>query len=239
MTDPLASARARAQALLAGGGDVIHQLGRRAGAHSASALAELDRISLASSELMEASTRLVPLISSFKRSRGRRKWWHWFTGEQLEQEVFFAETQQEIQALAARGEQARIHLLDMIAALESQRVLMSKELALLETDIAAGQLLLTPGQAQACRQAGLDAEGLSRLSRRVANLEASAVATRLTQAQYKVAVTHANAVVDRFAEIYTLLLPIWEQAMGFELFARRLAAQPLETTASPNPRKPA
>jgi hypothetical protein len=224
MTDPRLAAQERAHALLASGGDVIHQLGRRAGAQTASALAELDRISLTSSELMAASVRLVPLISSFKRSPGRRKWWHWFTGELLEQEVFFAATQQEIQALAARGEQARIHLLEMIDALESQRALMSKELTLLEIDIAAGQLMLTPGHAQACRQAGLDAEALSRLSRRIANLEASAVATRLTQAQYKVAVTHAHTVVDRFAEIYTLLLPIWEQAMGFELFARRLAA---------------
>ena len=224
MTDPRLAAQERAHALLTGGGDVIHQLGRRAGAQSASALAELDRISLTSSELMATSVRLVPLVSSFKRVRGRQKWWHWFTGKQLEQEVFFAATQQEIQALAAQGEQARIQLLDMIGALESQRALMSKELALLETDIAAGQLMLTPGYAQACGQAGLDAEALNRLSRRIANLEASAVATRLTQAQYKVAVTHANAVVDRFAEIYTLLLPIWEQAMGFELFARRLAA---------------
>lgn len=224
MTDPRLAAQERAHAILAGGDDVIHQLGRRAGAQTASALGELDRISQTSSDLMAASVRLVPLISSFKHTGGRQKWWRWFSGEALEQEVFFATTQQEIQALAAQGEQARIHLLELIKVFESQRALMGQELALLELDIAAGQLMLTPGYAQPCRQAGLDAETLNRLSRRVANLEASAVATRLTQAQYKMAVTHANTVVDRFAEIYTLLLPIWEQAMGFELFARRLAA---------------
>ena len=173
---------------------------------------------------MDVNVRLLPLISSFRRVKGRRKWWHWFSGDTLEQEVFFAATQQEIQALAGQGEQARIRLLELVAVFQSQRALMGKELALLDLDIAAGRLMLTSPYAQACRQAGLDSEGMGRLSRRVANLEASAVATRLTQAQYKVAVTHARTVADRFSEIYTLLLPIWEQTMGFELFARRLSA---------------
>lgn len=225
MTEPLSpSAHAQAQALLAGGGDVISLLGRRAGLQTASALSELDRISKTSGDLMDVNVRLVPLISSFRRVKGRRKWWHWFSGDTLEQEVFFAATQQEIQALAGQGEQARIRLLELVAVFQSQRALMGKELALLDLDIAAGRLMLTSPYAQACRQAGLDSEGMGRLSRRVANLEASAVATRLTQAQYKVAVTHARTVADRFSEIYTLLLPIWEQTMGFELFARRLSA---------------
>ena len=225
MTEPLSpSAHAQAQALLAGGGDVISLLGRRAGLQTASALSELDRISKTSGDLMDVNVRLVPLISSFRRVKGRRKWWHWFSGDTLEQEVFFAVTQQEIQALAGQGEQARIRLLELVAVFQSQRALMGKELALLDLDIAAGRLMLTSPYAQACRQAGLDSEGMGRLSRRVANLEASAVATRLTQAQYKVAVTHARTVADRFSEIHTLLLPIWEQAMGFELFARRLSA---------------
>ena len=225
MTEPLSpSAHAQAQALLAGGGDVISLLGRRAGLQTASALSELDRISKTSGDLMDVNVRLVPLISSFRRVKGRRKWWHWFSGDTLEQEVFFAATQQEIQALAGQGEQARIRLLELVAVFQSQRALMGKELALLDLDIAAGRLMLTSPYAQACRQAGLDSEGMGRLSRRVANLEASAVATRLTQAQYKVAVTHARTVADRFSEIHTLLLPIWEQAMGFELFARRLSA---------------
>ena len=225
MTEPLSSlAHAQAQALLAGGGDVIGLLGRRAGLLTASALSELDRRSTTSAGLMAVNVRLIPLISSFRRVKGRQKWWRWFSGDALEQEVFFAATQQEIQALAGQGEQARARLLELVVVFQSQRALMGKELALLDLDIAAGQLILTAPYAQACRQAGLDSEGMGRLSRRVANLEASAVATRLTQAQYQVAMGHARTVADRFSEIHTLLLPIWEQAMGFELFARRLSA---------------
>lgn len=226
MTEPLSSsppAHEQAQALLAGGGDVIGLLGRRAGLQTASALSELDRISKTSVDLMDVNVRLVPLISSFKRVKGRQKWWHWFSGDTLEQDVFSAASQQEIQTLAGQGEQARTRLLELVTVFQSQRALMGKELALLDLDIAAGRLMLTSPYAHACRQAGLDSEGMSRLSRRVANLEASALATRLTQAQYQVAVTHARTVADRFSEIHTLLLPIWEQAMGFEFFARRLS----------------
>lgn len=221
--EQLLSAQARARAILSSGEDVIGQLGQRAGAQTASALSELDRISQTSADLMAVNVRLIPLVSSFKRVRGRQRWWHWFSGNLLEQDVFFAATQQEIQTLAAQGEQARLRLLDLVQVFQSQRALMDKELQLLDLDIEAGRLMLAPSHAQACRQAGLDAEALGRLSRRVANLEASAVATRLTQAQYKVAMAHARTVMDRFSEIYTLLLPIWEQAMGFELFARRLS----------------
>lgn len=224
MTEPMVSAEQRAQAILSGGGDVIYQLGQRTAVQMADALGELDRISQTSADLMGVNLRLVPLLSSFKRVTGRQKWWHWFNGSSLEQDVFSAATQQEIQALAAQGEQARLRLLELIEVFASQRALMDQELALLDLDIAAGRLMLSSAYAEACRQAGLDSDGLNRLSRRLANLETSAVATRLTQAQYKVAITHATTVVDRFSEIYTLLLPIWEQAMGFELFARRLGA---------------
>ena len=31
---------------------------------------------------------------------------------------------------------------------------------------------------------------------------------------------------DRFREIRTLLLPVWKQAVGFDLFARRVADAP-------------
>jgi hypothetical protein len=48
-------------------------------------------------------------------------------------------------------------------------------------------------------------------------------AAQLSRGQFKLTAAHLLAVADRFGEVRALLLPLWKQAMGFELFAQRVA----------------
>jgi hypothetical protein len=60
----------------------------------------------------------------------------------------------------------------------------------------------------------------ARFGRRIDNLNALQHALVLSTQQFKLADAHAQAVLDRHAEIVTVLVPLWRQRMGFELFSR-------------------
>jgi len=46
----------------------------------------------------------------------------------------------------------------------------------------------------------------------------------LSAEQIKLAQSQANAVQDRFSEVLTVLLPLWRQRAGSELFSKQLAS---------------
>ena len=216
----------RARTLLAHGRDLPDALGRRSGHEAADALQQLEALTEQTAELMDVNRQLVPLLAEFRRPGGRGGWWRWFTGEQLEQDVFFHELRRRIETLAEVGQRAHPALRRQSARLRQFDELLATELSCLDDDLAAARHLLTPDGRQAARAAGLDDEDLARLGRRVANLESLATATQLTRAQYQLAAQHAREAADRFREIRTLLLPVWKQAVGFDLFARRVADAP-------------
>lgn len=215
----------RVAELLAFGNAAVDEIGRRAGNDAASALALLESISESTSGLLSVNLRLVPLMTSFQRSTGKNKWLRWFTGEQLEQEVFFADVCKQIEALAEDGQAGHAAMKNHVQQLTTQFKLMGTEIELLEADIAAARLLASPAYADQRAESGIGSDDLARLIRRTANLEAMVTATQLTRAQYQVAIQHAKSVSDRYREIRTLLLPIWKQSVGFDLFSRRVSTQ--------------
>lgn len=217
------SASQRAAELLSYGTNAVDELGRRAGSDAADALKLLDAISENTSQLLDVNQRLVPLMTSFQRQASKHKLWRWFTGEQLEHEVFLHDVSKQIENLVETGQQGHAGMGKQVQLLTTQYKLMGTEIELLESDIEAGRLLASPGYAAQRLAAGLSEEDMARLARRTANLETMAIATQLTRAQYQVAIQHAKSVSDRYREIRTLLLPIWKQAVGFDLFSRRVS----------------
>lgn len=219
------SAVQRAAELLSFGTNAVDELGRRAGSDAADALKLLEAISLNTSQLLDVNLRLVPLMTSFQRQASKHKLWRWFTGEQLEHEVFLHDVSKQIEQLVETGQQGHAGMRKQVELLKTQYRLMGTEIELLESDIEAARLLASPGYAAQRLVAGMSDEDMARLARRTSNLEATATATQLTRAQYQVAVQHAKSVSDRYLEIRTLLLPIWKQAVGFDLFSRRVNAR--------------
>lgn len=227
-----ADAAARAAELLALGPEAADALGHDtdSAAVHADALRHLDEASAVTVALHEINTRLVPLMQSFRTlPRDHRRWWYWFTGEALEQELLFGRNCAEVERLALDG-MARARETDgHIGLLEQECEAMRGQLQSLELEIAAGRLMLAPAAAERLERHGFGSEDRARLSRRLGNLEALSTALHLTQAQYGVAITHAQAVCDRFEEVHRLLLPIWKQRLGFELFSQRVS--------NPSPRR--
>ena len=215
----------RAEELLALGKSAVTDLGRKAGSNAADALKLLEDISGSTGTLMDVNQKLIPLITNFKDQSKKPSWWCWFTGEQLEKDVFFERTRLSIENLIEAGQQADVNMHKHAQALRNQQKLMAIEVKLLELDIKAGHLLTSSAYAFQLIEANLIDEELDRLIRRISNLEAMATATSLTQAQYAVASQHAVTVSDRYHEIRNLLLPIWKQNMGFDLFSRQVAGQ--------------
>jgi len=199
------------------------------------ALVLLDRISESQKRLNELNRTLVPLIARFREPGSGGRFWRWFPGEQLEHELSFGRVCQEVEACAELGVAETGTLRELIDALTRDRERLEHEIAAIEEDVALGRTVASDRFAKLRALTGRDGETWQRLSRRVGNLEAMATALRLTQQQYAVAITHARTVVSRFEEIRTLLIPIWFQRMGFELFARRAGASdaPVDSDRGP------
>lgn len=212
----------RAGELLALGRRLVEQIDLDRGKPVDGGLALADQASADAATLQSVNLRLLPLLQRLRQRPGGSSWWRWFTGQRLEQQVLFESLCQQIEALAELGQATELRLKQHAQALALERRRMAVELQRMATDAAALQLLLTAPYASDCHAAGLRADDLERLSRRAANLETLATATQLGRGQYKVTLTHLQAVADRFAELRTLLLPLWKQTVGFELFAQRL-----------------
>lgn len=219
---PAADPAQRAAELLSLGRRLLDELDRGLGDPIAGSQPLADSASADAGELQQVNLKLLPLMQRLRRKPEQSAWWRWFTGERLEQQILFERLQQEIEQLATHGEQMHVRLQRHAQALKLERLRMGGEVQRLANDAAALQLLLGKPYAAACREAGLREEDLARLSRRAANLETMASATQLSRGQYKVTITHLHAVADRFVELRALLLPLWKQAMGFELFAQRV-----------------
>lgn len=218
-----AAVQARIRALLADPARSIDALGSAA-RPGAETLKALDALSASARRLTDVNVALVPLIGRFRDPGPGRKWWRWFVGESLERDVRFANICAEIEALAAVGTEERGTARDLVEGLRREAATMDTELAALEIDLQAARTILAPAGARLRKVLPVAPDHWDRFARRAANLESIATALQLTRAQYDVAARHAETVVDRFEEIRLLLMPIWYQRMGFELFSDRVGA---------------
>ncbi len=218
-----AAVQARIRVLLADPVRSIDALGASA-RPGAQTLKALDALSASARRLTDVNVALIPLIGRFRDPGPGQKWWRWFVGESLERDVRFANICAEIEALAAVGTEERGTARDLVEGLRREAATMDGELAALEIDLQAARTILSPAGARLRKALPVAPDHWDRFARRAANLESIATALQLTRAQYDVAARHAETVVDRFEEIRLLLMPIWYQRMGFELFSERVGA---------------
>lgn len=221
-TETADAIKKRAEELLMLRTRAVDELGKHAGEHSADALRLLDGISASTTNLQQVSTALLPLMTKFRPASGWRRAWQWFIGESLERDVFFPTVCGQIEQLAEQGEAGDVELANQSKLLLEHAHAMEDYIRRLDVEIEVGRFMLSAEAAQQRADAGFDLHEYARLSRRLGNLESMTTALQLTQAQFKVAVEHAQVVSDRFKEVRVLLLPIWKQRMGFELFAQRV-----------------
>jgi len=203
----------------------------------------LDEIGARTRALGELNRTLVPMVERFAGQSRRQRWWNRFTGEALERDLSFGLLCERLSEAVTRGAAIAEDAAATIAALKSDRIRIDAELAALQADLALGHAVLDPARAPLRRACGAPEDTWARLSRRVGNLETMATALALTRSQYAVAIDGARAVVDRFTETRHVLIPLWRQRMGFELFARRVAPDGTQPAAAsptlPEPRSPA
>jgi hypothetical protein len=171
---------------------------------------------------------LVPMIDSFRTPITlRMHWWQRFTGAALEREITYARACQLLESTAANGKELAGNVKKLRATMHQERLRTELYAAWLRELLSVAQAAL--GDAYASQRSALEfklqLDYWSRFSRRVDNLNAVLTATMLSVEQFKLADTQAQTILDRYAEIITVLLPLWRQRMGFELFAKQQDAQ--------------
>jgi hypothetical protein len=167
---------------------------------------------------------LVPMINSFRTPPTRtERWWKTFTGEELEREVTYFHACEAMEARAAAGVKWVERSVALVERLRAERAAIAQDAARLTLDIAAAQAVLGPEHQAARAAPPFDSDYWARFSRRVDNLNALLSSLQLTHAQYGLADKQAQSTLDRFSEVIDVLLPLWRQRMGFELFSRQFS----------------
>ena len=180
-------------------------------------------------QLSRLLQELVPMIDSFRNPSSRRQsWWRRFTGEALEREVTYLHACQQLEGKARLANSLAQEVQGLRDGLRDETQGALRLAQWLGTVVANGQAVLGPPhaakRAQACFAAQPDY--WARFGRRVDNLNALQHALMLSTQQFKLADAHAQAVLDRHTEIVTVLVPLWRQRMGFELFSKSLTNPP-------------
>lgn len=188
------------------------------------ALQLMDGFSAACKSLRELNESLLPMVQTLGSGEGGRGWWARFTGASLEGDVRMMHVAQNVEAVAAECRATADNLGVLMDGLRAEIALLDRQQRNLEVRVNIGRRVLDlPGHAAAfAAKAG--PELVQRFQRKLVNVESLLVAQQLTRAQYELALGNGRAMLDRFDEIMTLLLPLWYQRMGFELFSQRLEA---------------
>lgn len=170
---------------------------------------------------------LVPMIESFRNPVSRRQtWWRRFTGEALEREITYLHACQQLEDKARLANDLAVEVQGLREGLHDEAEGVRRQAQWLGEVVANAQTALRPQHASARAQPCFAAQPdyWARFGRRVDNLNALQHALVLSIEQFKLADAHAQALLDRHTEIVTVLVPLWRQRMGFELFSKSVAA---------------
>jgi hypothetical protein len=166
---------------------------------------------------------LVPMIESFRRPNSRReRWWLRFTGAALEREVTYLHACQQLenQARIANGLAQEVN--GMRDGLHDEAKGVQRQAEWLGKVVEMGQATLAPSNSLARAKPcfAQQPDYWSRFARRIENLNLLHHSLLLSAEQFRLADAQAVAVLDRHADIVTVLVPLWRQRMGFELFSK-------------------
>lgn len=181
------------------------------------------------SALAALTQELIPLINSFRTPpSAARRWWKMFTGEALEGEVMYFDACQTLEARTAAGVALMHKTEELLTAMLAEEKCIAQDIAQLGDAVAAAQAALGSAHAPARTAAAFAEAGEDywpRFARRAENLATLLASLQITLAQYALAKTQAQTALDRFSEIVEILMPLWRQRMGFELFSRLITAK--------------
>jgi len=186
-------------------------------------------------QLSRLLQELVPMIESFRQPSSRRQsWWRRFTGEALERELMYLHACRALEGKASEAERLAVEVQGLRRELAQETGGTLRQAKWLAELVATGQAVLAPGHAAARARACFaeQPDYWARFARRIDNLSALQHALMLSARQFELADAHAQAVLDRHADIVTVLVPLWRQRMGFELFAKSVAPLPNPTRPS-------
>ena len=174
-------------------------------------------------QLSRLLQELVPMIESFRNPVSRTQgWWRRFTGEALEREVTYRHACQQLESKARTAIDLAVEVQGMRDGLRDEAQGVQRQAQWLGDVVANGQAVL--GDLHAVARAGasfaVQPDYWARFARRIDNLNALQHALVLSTQQFKLADAHAQAILDRHTEIVTVLVPLWRQRMGFELFSK-------------------
>jgi hypothetical protein len=186
-------------------------------------LTALDDISKSTQAITQFNHQLIPLIEKFRTPDKRTHVWRRFTGSALEHEVLFASMCAEVEAIAELAIHEVESLTKHIEQLEREGKLIERDMQTIDDAINVGQQIASDRYKPLRVASRCNEDFVERLLRRLANLEMMANSLKLSNAQFAVAADHSRSVILRFKDIHTLLMPIWYQRMGFELFSRRVS----------------
>jgi hypothetical protein len=186
-------------------------------------LTALDDISKSTQAITQFNHQLIPLIEKFRTPDKRTHFWRRFTGSALEHEILFASMCAEVEAIAELAIHEAESLTKHIEQLEREGQLIERDMQTIDDAINLGQQVASDRYKPLRVASKCNEDFVDRLLRRLANLEMMANSLKLSNAQFAVAADHSRLVILRFKDIHTLLMPIWYQRMGFELFSRRVS----------------
>jgi hypothetical protein len=200
-------------------------------------LRELGRLAQAEDQPFDAQAvteRLVPMIDSFRRPKGSvTRWRQKFTGLALERDLSFWHACSQLEASVRSGQDwvPRVH--HYAHNLQLERHAVKAQAQWLAQVVQVAQQALQPQYAEHRRAPAFADENdyWPRFARRADNLNALHNAMLLNAEQMKLAQAQARAVLDRFSEVVTVLMPLWRQQLGFELFAKQFSPPSKEEPA--------
>jgi len=178
--------------------------------------------------LASVTERLIPMINSFRTTQSAtQRWWKSFTGAELEREVTFFHACANLERLAASGVALSKETEALLQHAVQEKQNIAADIVELGETVAATQAVLgreyAAARDQPCfKEAGADY--WPRFSRRAENLNVLLTSLQMTQAQYDLAKTQAQSTLDRFSEVIDVLIPLWRQRTGMELFSRKSSA---------------
>ena len=174
-------------------------------------------------QLSRLLQELVPMIESFRKPVSlRQTWWRRFTGEALEREATYQHACQQLESKALSAKRLAVEVQGLREGMRQEADGVRRQAEWLGEVVGNGQAVLgsahTQARAKACFAEQPDY--WARFARRIDNLNALQHALVMSAQQFKLADAHAQAVLDRHTEIVTVLVPLWRQRMGFELFSK-------------------
>jgi hypothetical protein len=180
----------------------------------------LGNLGQASTNMQELNERLLGLVKALGIRSHKRNWWTRLTGADLLREASRNNLAADVAQTREFCEEQGVALKTLRETMVAQVQALRRQAAQLDNQATIAAALLGNSEDAARLQAQLGHHDMTRLSKRVDNTRVVVTALGLTASQCELSAGQAQTLQDRFEEIKTVLLPIWQQRLSFENLAQ-------------------